>query len=143
MRKTLIVYFYFIIILSAIEYFMRAYVSFRIAGAHYFSIPNWIDLIFTSISLIGFYGYLYKKQILVNSFWKVFSITLVGYFFWSIFVEIKVHEQLMSTTPIVKIGWKDWIDFSFGFMIFLPAYICICIYAFRPGPIWGGHSNLS
>ena len=143
MRKILIIYFYLIIILSAIEYIMRAYLSFRIAGIPYFSIPNWIDLFVTSFSLVGLYGYLYKKTVIANLFWRIFLIALVVYFFWSIFVEIKVHDKLMAITPKIKLGLEDWIVFSIDIMIFLPAYICIYLYGFRSEHIWSEHSNIS
>ena len=53
-----------------------------------------------------------------------------------IYVETKIHNEILSTIPEAEISWEDWLSFIIGTVISIPIYVCIFNLGYRSENIW-------
>ena len=136
MRKFWKIYFFLMIGIMAIEFVMRLYFSSWFMNELYLSICNQGELLIALISLVGMYGFIYKKKIISNIFWIVFFILVALYSIWDIYLDVQLNSKLNNMYPTEPDILESIIDFFLNYILGLPLYIGLFIYGFRSKEIW-------
>jgi len=76
------------------------------------------DLVFSIPSLIAVFLYAYKKRLFGARFWKIYFLIFVTY------------EVYRNVEPIIG-GEEVAADWWIGFIIFIPLYVALYLYAFK------------
>ena len=122
--------------IMAIEYAMRIYLSSWFMNELYLSIRNQGELLILLVSLVGMYGFVYKKKIISNILWMVFFVLVISYSIWDIHLDVQLNNKLNSMYPTEPDILELIIEFFFNYILPLPLYIGLFFYGFRSKEIW-------
>lgn len=81
---------------------------------------RYIDLLFTSIAFIAFFGYIFRKQIFTQRFWKIYFFVYLIFEFLNNFIIVPYIEQREFS-----------LLFFIVLLVFLPFYITLYLYSFK------------
>jgi hypothetical protein len=87
---------------------------------------DWLDMPITGISLVGLFGFAYKKIIGGQSFWKG----------WFIFILIyDTAYMVYQYYPEDFVGEEVWLDLL-AQSFFIPLYIAFYLYGYKSDSLW-------
>jgi hypothetical protein len=111
------IYFVFIVILTAISlpFYMKTFRTWEV-----------IDIVFMIPAMVGLFGFVWKKQILKQEFWKVFFISWVSWTPLYHFIIPLPSEALKADTVV----FPQWLLATLTLIPAIPHFIAIFRYAF-------------
>ncbi|HQS60035.1 MAG: hypothetical protein B7Y56_15980 [Gallionellales bacterium 35-53-114] len=125
------IYFWFLSILLSIGYAVLFGVTPMSA------LPNiwdYLDLIFSSISLAGVFAYSYKKRLLSARFWKFW---LVAFLLWDITYNLIISHYLGLAQQLgPEHGVTTFNEMLFAWLFFIPKYVALYLLGYKSTSLW-------
>lgn len=103
-----------------------------LAYDRYFFFPyalNVLAVLCTAFTLVPFYCFLFQRQIFKTTFWRFFFVFRLALDITGRSYEFKVVQAMFYHDAIAGIHLS-----LFALLLFLPSYIALFLYAFKPKP---------
>jgi hypothetical protein len=104
------------------------------------SVYDLIDVPISIITLVGLYGYSFKKRILLRRFWAYWLfITVVWRFSYTFFFSLTfIYTHFFD----IRAFFVFFVFFLIPIIIRIPLYIALYLYAFRSKDLWDRDKSL-
>lgn len=103
---------------------LPACIVFELIDDESFGIVDFLDYAFCVVAIVGMWGFSYGKDILVQQFWKVFSIFIIA---WDVFVAF----DTISSDPEYHKPFFIVFFLIVYLIIVLPEYVSLYLYGFK------------
>lgn len=85
------------------------------------TLSGWIDMLVNTLTLVALFGFSFNKAILIRKFWQLSFLVCVCIEIFNII--IRLPRTFMNSSTIIFT--------SIWYLIFIPIYIAMFLYAFR------------
>lgn len=110
-----------------------------------FSDFDYIDIPLNMISMIGLFGYAYKRRFFFRGFWKYWLFVII---FWdSLHLFLSIKHSWINDRESIELAGHNFIvaiiiGAAIGLAIFLPGFIALYLYGFRSKDLWDRDKDL-
>ncbi len=130
-------YFYLFVILTLTELIFRSVIFYYDLETFYLSSKyNSYHFLFSTLGCVGLFGYVFKKKMLYQDFWKTYLLFFFLFMFYEILILSKSYSQLITSLKLI-----DLIFVSIDFIVFTPLCFIIFKYGFKSNEIWLSDSH--
>lgn len=117
-------------------------------GAYFaaFSDYDYIDIPLNIISMIGLFGYAFKRCYFFRGFWKYWLFVII---FWdSLHVFLSIKYSWLNDRETIELAGQYFnvaiiIGAAIGLAIFLPGFIALYLYGYRSRDLWDRDKDLN
>lgn len=93
-------------------------------------------LLFSLIEILGIIGFIAKKRMMSQSFWKLFLYASIG---WRIYLELTIldiYKSVFDNRTIVFAIISAFIFLLVDFVLYIPMYRALFLYGYRSDDLW-------
>jgi hypothetical protein len=95
-----------------------------------------IGLFFLLISILGIIGFIVKKRIITQSFWKLFLYVSIGCGIYLELTALGLYKSVLDGRSMVVTIVSWFVFLLIDFILYIPMYRALFLYGYRSDDLW-------